>query len=82
MVIKALDDRALIPPSFSLVCTYCKHFDHNAYFDNQNIRKCSAFNNIPKVIWEGKNTHKQPYKGDRGIQFEPHPKARLPNHLK
>ena len=62
-----LDDRSLYETKFSPVCTYCKHWNVNA----ERPRTCAAFKDqIPDEIWEGKNDHTSPYKGDRGILFQ------------
>ena len=60
-----IDDSEIIYGWFSEVCTKCKHLQ-DGY-----SRKCKAFDEIPIPIWEGKNNHTKPYKGDNGIQFEP-----------
>ena len=45
-------------------CLQCKHLIGNG--------KCSAFpNGIPAAIIEGRHDHRQPYRGDNGIHFEP-----------
>ena len=45
-------------------CVICK------YRIKKNI--CDAFpSGIPKDILNGEHDHKNPYKGDNGIQFEP-----------
>lgn len=44
-------------------CYKCKH--------NTNHGVCNAFNYIPDDIWYGKVSHRTPYPGDNGIQFEP-----------
>jgi hypothetical protein len=49
---------------FSGVCTFCKHLT------DPLKRKCDAFRKIPDEIWQGKNPHAKPFKGDHGIHFE------------
>ena len=44
------------------LCAQCIFFIKN--------KSCSVFSNIPDIIWSGKNDHKKPYKGDKGITFE------------
>lgn len=54
-------------PVYSPVCTTCQHF-----YAKGEPRTCSAFpDRIPAVIWRGDNTHRRPYPGDHGIQYEP-----------
>jgi len=49
------------------VCVECKHL----IFDKGPL-KCHAYpDGIPEDITLGGNGHKKPFKGDRGIQFEP-----------
>lgn len=60
-----IDDRVFRVPLYSTVCSYCKHFHVKPG------RECDAFPEIPLEIWLGKNDHKKPFAGDRGIQFEP-----------
>lgn len=61
-----IDDRELAIPVYSEVCTFCKHLHPD------EDRRCDAFSDeIPMEIWLGKDDHRQPFPGDRGIQFEP-----------
>jgi hypothetical protein len=54
-------------PTFSEVCTLCKHFDEG----DPLARRCTAFPaGIPLPIWNGENNHRTPYPGDGGIIFE------------
>jgi len=60
-----IDDSERLIPLFSNVCSRCAH-----WFQKPG-GKCKAFpNGIPMDIWEGRNKHTEPYKGDQGIQFE------------
>jgi len=44
-------------------CVLCKHYN--------GVLKCDAFPmGIPQEIISGLVSHKEPYKGDNGIQFE------------
>jgi hypothetical protein len=62
-----IDDRELMIPVYSEVCTFCKHWDVEA----NEPRVCAAFpDGIPMLIWLGKNNHREPVEGDHGIQFE------------
>lgn len=83
---KAIDDRSLKPLQVPPVCAYCKHFKRNEYLETHNhrtpIKRCTAFpTKIPKTIWTAQDLHKEPYPGDRGIQFEPAPNVVLPDYL-
>lgn len=50
-------------------CTKCKHY--KGYKESAPV--CSAFlKGIPPEIWLEKASHKKPYNGDHGIQFEPY----------
>lgn len=61
---KRLDDLKPISP----VCRLCKHLTSTV------DRTCAAFHNgIPREIYRGDNDHRQPFPGDRGIQFEAKP---------
>ena len=62
-----IDDRELLIPVYSEVCTYCKHWD----WESDELRRCKAFpDGIPMEIWMGENDHREPFEGDRGVQFE------------
>jgi len=63
---EGIDDRELSIPTYSPVCTYCRHL--RAYGLG---RKCRAFDEIPLEIWTGKHNHKTAYSGDNGVIFEP-----------
>jgi hypothetical protein len=47
-------------------CIYCKHF----HGDSANPA-CDAFDAIPAGIWKNHVDHRNPYPGDRGVQYEP-----------
>lgn len=47
-------------------CLTCKHIDR------ENVHRCKAFpQGIPLPIALGGIPHIKPYKGDKGIQYEP-----------
>lgn len=48
-------------------CSVCKHFTEGW---TPIEARCAAFDLIPPEIWSGEVSHKKPYLGDRGIQFE------------
>lgn len=48
----------------STQCMTCKHY--------QGLGKCEAFpESIPRKILDGRFDHRNPHKGDNGIQYEP-----------
>ncbi len=52
--------------SFKTSCYDCIHFL------GAEAGRCDAFpDQIPEKIWSGKSPHRDPFPGDRGIQFEP-----------
>ena len=60
-----IDDSEIYVSMFSPICDLCVHLDLRA------ARNCAAFpEGIPPEIWEGKNSHTEPYPGDHGIRFE------------
>ena len=55
---------------FSVQCSLCKN-------KNKNRVGCSAFpDRIPWVVLNGLRDHREPYKGDKGIRFEPKKKMK------
>lgn len=57
---KVIDDRVR---TFGDKCLICKHSE------DYNQMECDAFKRIPLEIWNGNVSHRKPYKGDKGIQF-------------
>ena len=56
---------------YSTVCLSCAHFRAERFVSSE-ARTCEAFpKGIPSPIWNGQNTHRRPYPGDRGIVYEP-----------
>jgi hypothetical protein len=52
-------------------CIYCRHLIGNA--------KCAAFpEGIPQDILYNWHDHLIPYPGDKGVTFEPNPRAKVP----
>jgi len=48
----------------SIQCLQCVHFEGGTI--------CRAYlQGIPDIIWDGTHDHRQPYKGDNGIVFQP-----------
>lgn len=57
--------------STSYQCATCRHYRVGM--------ECEAYpDGIPEVIWRGDHDHREPYKGDDGIQWEPVEKKRSP----
>lgn len=52
------------------MCYNCKHF--------RTDFKCDAFpRSIPRAILLGGFDHRKPYRGDKGIQFDPKPDTNM-----
>ena len=50
------------------LCMQCKHY----HADNMDGLTCDAFpKGIPDEILDSEFIHTKPYRGDKGIQFEP-----------
>ena len=48
------------------MCYLCEHYHHK-----ENDRTCDAYPaGVPKEIYLSKVDHREPYKGDRNVQFE------------
>jgi hypothetical protein len=59
-----LDDKEVNRTVYPKECMFCRHL---SFMDEA----CKAFpNGIPEDIWEGRVSHKKPYKNDHGIMFE------------
>jgi len=44
-------------------CFLCRHYKGNG--------QCNAYKDIPIEIMANQHDHRQPFKGDNGIRFEP-----------
>jgi hypothetical protein len=45
-------------------CFMCENYRYG--------KKCNAFpRGIPSIVFSGEHDHREPYKGDNGIRFEP-----------
>ena len=74
----SIDDKFIHQSMYSPVCTHCNNLISEA------TRTCTAFNipdKIPDKIWEGKNKHLNPVRGDNNIQFIPVTKEKLEQDL-
>lgn len=72
----SIDDSELAKPKFSKVCSFCAHFNLNSALEKK--RTCKAFpEGIPDEIFLGRNNHREPFKGDNGIQFKLHPDTKV-----
>jgi hypothetical protein len=65
-----IDDRELMHPIYGDQCARCRHLWNDP--PSKGGPRCAAFpKGIPAAILSDRYNHKQPYKGDRGIRFEP-----------
>ncbi len=53
----------LLPP----MCLFCRHYQPESA---EHEPDCSAFAEIPDIIFRGDFDHRQPFPGDRGVRFE------------
>lgn len=57
-------------------CFSCQHYQ--GYREHDYKYQCAAFpDGIPGDILMARVSHRKPYRGDQGIQFEPKPKVEL-----
>ena len=72
-----IDDRELYEDKILPVCGNCKHLypeDRKKMSMYRTVRhfRCNAFpKGVPYEILMWKHDHREPYKGDNGIRFEP-----------
>lgn len=66
---------------FPAQCQYCKHWISplDVGDGTGDIQTCAAFpDEIPANIWWNRVDHRQPVKGDHGIQWAPREGAEFP----
>jgi hypothetical protein len=50
------------------MCLFCRHYNR----DDSERMTCKAFpGGIPEAIYESRHDHREPYRSDRGIRFDP-----------
>lgn len=50
------------------ICLFCRHFNR----DDEEAFSCRAYpQGIPEAIVISESDHRQPYRGDHGMRFEP-----------
>ena len=59
--------------TYGIPCVWCQRFIHDGKWT------CSAFpNGIPREVFNGKNTHQEPIRGDHGLQYKFDPSSGFP----
>lgn len=66
------EENALTLDLNSTLCLYCRW--------KINVNSCKAYENIPKEVFYQFIDHRNPYKGDNGITFEPKRACELCKH--